>query len=88
MAPNTTTTSIETVSEQFQKLDLKALAKEKGSYQVFPKIHVRFIILKHDDILLNRCSILLLKLLNIMILESLVIPRRHLCLKMLKRPLI
>lgn len=46
MAPNTTITSIETVSEQFQKLDLKALAKEKGSYQVFPKIHVRFNISK------------------------------------------
>lgn len=46
MAPNTTITSIETVPEQFQKLNLKALAKEKGSYQVFPKIHVRFIISK------------------------------------------
>ncbi|KAL7309169.1 hypothetical protein PS15m_011282 [Mucor circinelloides] len=37
MAPNTTPT--ETISEQFQKLDLKALAREKGSYQVYPKVH-------------------------------------------------
>lgn len=40
MAPNTTTTT-ETVSEQFQKLDLKALAREKGAYQVYPKTKVR-----------------------------------------------
>jgi len=39
MAPNTT--PAETISEQFQKLDLKALAREKGSYQVYPKVHVR-----------------------------------------------
>ncbi|GAA5814483.1 hypothetical protein MFLAVUS_007980 [Mucor flavus] len=36
MPPNTTN-SIETVSEQFQKLNLKQLAREQGSYQVFPK---------------------------------------------------
>lgn len=40
MAPNTTNPN-ESISEQFQKLDLKALAREKGAYQVYPKIHVR-----------------------------------------------
>jgi sulfonate dioxygenase len=40
MAPNTTVESIETISEQFQKLDLKALAREKGTYQVYPKTQV------------------------------------------------
>lgn len=39
MPPNTTN-SIETISEQFQKLDLKALAKEKGPYQIYPKTSV------------------------------------------------
>lgn len=39
MPPNTTN-STETISEQFQKLDLKALAKEKGPYQIYPKTSV------------------------------------------------
>ncbi|KAL7309804.1 hypothetical protein PS15m_010644 [Mucor circinelloides] len=38
MPPNTTNNPIESISEQFQKLDLKALAREKGAYQVYPKI--------------------------------------------------
>lgn len=41
MPPNTTS-SIESVSEKFQKLNLKQLAREQGSYQVFPKTSVRF----------------------------------------------
>jgi sulfonate dioxygenase len=39
MAPNIID-SLETTSEQFQKLDLKALAREIGNYQVYPKIKV------------------------------------------------
>lgn len=38
MAPNTANTE-ETVSEQFQKLNLKELARS-GNYQVFPKTAV------------------------------------------------
>ncbi|KAK4517174.1 uncharacterized protein ATC70_000506 [Mucor velutinosus] len=49
MAPNTTTPT-ETISEQFQKLDLKALAREKGAYQVYPKIHYPPLeAFEHDD---------------------------------------
>jgi hypothetical protein len=40
MAPNTTDNTVESVSEQFQKLDLKKLAREQGIYQVYPKISV------------------------------------------------
>lgn len=41
MPPNTTdTTTVESVSEQFQKLDLKKLAREQGLYQVYPKATV------------------------------------------------
>ncbi|KAI9259983.1 hypothetical protein EDC94DRAFT_635361 [Helicostylum pulchrum] len=35
--PPSTNTSIESVSEQYQKLNLKQLAREQGSYQIFPK---------------------------------------------------
>lgn len=40
--PPSTNTSIESVSEQFQKLNLKQLAREQGSYQIFPKTSVSF----------------------------------------------
>ena len=43
MPPNTTNNPIESISEQFQKLDLKALAREKGAYQVYPKISVSIV---------------------------------------------
>lgn len=36
MPPNTP----ETISEQFQKLDLKKLVREKGLYQVYPQVSV------------------------------------------------
>lgn len=39
MSPNTSKAE-ETLSEQFQKLDLKALAREKGNYQIYPQISV------------------------------------------------
>lgn len=39
MPPNTTT-STETVSEQFKKLDLKQLVREKRLYQVYPQVSV------------------------------------------------
>lgn len=44
MAPDTTTAE-ETLSEQFQKLDLKTLAREKGNYQIYPKITVSTLVI-------------------------------------------
>lgn len=41
MSPNTSRAE-ETLSEQFQKLDLKALARTKGNYQTYPKISVSY----------------------------------------------
>jgi hypothetical protein len=38
--PNSTDSTVESVSEQFQKLDLKKLAREQGKYQVYPKLSV------------------------------------------------
>ena len=40
MAPNTENKEEETLSQQFKKLDLKALVREKGNYQIYPKISV------------------------------------------------
>jgi hypothetical protein len=88
MAPNTTDTQ-ESVTEQFQKLDLKKLAREHGRYQVFPKVSVRKRrgIMHVQLLLITRqyYSTLLLNPLYIMMLQSLVIPRRLLFMTMLKR---
>lgn len=42
MAPNTTDAQ-ETLNEQFQKLNLKKLAREQGRYQVWPKVKVSLV---------------------------------------------
>lgn len=72
MPPNTTTNPIESISEQFQKLDLKALAREKGAYQVYPKtsvsiVHFLYILSISYSVFI---SILLLNQLSIMIQEN------------------
>lgn len=91
MPPNTTNNSIESVSEQFQKLDLKALAREKGSYQVYPKTTVSICQMSlplstiQVDIVI---STLLLNHLSTTIPESSLIPARLPSMTMLKRSLI
>lgn len=42
MPPNTNPT-VEAIAENFEKLNLKQLARNNDNYQVYPKISVRFI---------------------------------------------